>query len=846
MHLVNVRDFSMSDRSTRRTGHDGCLRFSRRCFASLFLLFAFASGVDAGMLVHIERVTPRMGQRGTTVEITIQGMCLKGAREIVFYRPGIKATGIESLPNVTPPIWLAHGARIEEQIRCKFEIDADCPLGEHPFRVRTETEITSLGTFHVTPFVITRENEQGYNTNDTIATALTVPLNTTVVGLMGPSRRGDVDVYRVPVTAGQRLSVEVDSVRIADTHYGGPEYDLAIRILDESGHELASNDDNPLHLQDPLAAVKIARDGAAFVEVKRSIYIPHDTDYCVHIGTYRRPLVAFPPGGQAGVEQEITFLGDPLGEYREPIRIPSAEGTFGYFADAPSAILLRSCLYPNVIEQTGSSETRVNELPAALNGKIAVAGEVDRYRVAVKKGDRLQVRVFASTLGSPIDPILRIRRADESANTRPAELEADDATLPDRNIFGTSFRGGGGLKEILDPSVIWEPQSDGDYFIELSDQSGLGSSLGVYRIEVEPVRNAIYTSLISTAFDWMECVRTSGIAIPQGNRWAVNVLLPQGQGNSFRGELELVASGLPAGVRLVSTIVPAGQSMWPVQFVADSSVVPSTALISLDARPVDRSQKLLSGSQQLIPFVNQSGGDAMRTVRLDRFVLAVTDRAPFSIHVLPPTAALVRGGELSIPVKIVRQPGFTEPIEIQCDWIPPGVGRPPAATIGAGETESSIRISAEAEAPLGKWPFIVSASTMREDIDGYLGTGRIRVSSEIAELTVAEPFVELASQPESVRRGERKKYIWSVNRTNSFDGQAKVKLLGLPKGVSVVEPFPVITKDSKVIEFQIEATGEALLGRVSGLNCEVTLRVGDQEIHQRTGNGTLRIDPSVK
>ena len=47
------------------------------------------------MLVHIERVSPRVAQRGTTVEVTIQGMCLKDAREVAFFRPGIRAVGIE-------------------------------------------------------------------------------------------------------------------------------------------------------------------------------------------------------------------------------------------------------------------------------------------------------------------------------------------------------------------------------------------------------------------------------------------------------------------------------------------------------------------------------------------------------------------------------------------------------------------------------------------------------------------------------------------------------------------------------------------------------------------------------
>lgn len=806
-------------------------------------IFLSASAVDAAMLLHIEAVSPRVGQRGTTVEVTIQGSSLTDPREIIFYRPGIKAVGIEALPKLPHPIGLAHGGRIEDQVRCKFEISPDCPPGEYPFRMRTATEITSLGTFHVSPFPVIDENEQGQNTNDTLQTALAVTPNVTVRGRMGPSSRGDFDLYRVPAVAGQCLAVEVDSVRIADVHYGGSEYDLAVRILDEAGRELAANDDNPLHLQDPLVAVKLPRDGVAYVEVRRSVFVPDDRPYCMHIGTNRRPLIAYPPGGQAGSTVAFNLIGDPLGDFHKTIAIPGAEGTFEYFGDAPSPLLLRSSPYPNVLEDAQAPVTCVAELPAALNGIIDQRGDTDSFRITVKKGERLRVRVFAAALGSPIDPKLRIRSIDASGTPAAVEIEMDDAQLSDRDIFGTSFRSQGGLKDILDPSVIWEPKTDGDYFVELEDTSGSGGPTAVYRIEIEPVGRAVHTLLTSTAFDWMECMRTSGLAVPHGNRWTVNVSLPPGQGSAYRAELDLVAHGLPRGVHLVTGRVPAGRTLWPVQFVADPSSVPCAALITLEVRPVDPSQKIVSRSQQNIPFINHPGGDAWRTVKLDRYVLAVTDPAPFSVEIKPPPVALVRGGELAIPVKIMRQKRFNDAVEFQCDWVPPGVAVQPTATIPAGESEAVLRITGESNAPLGPCPFVVTASTTRDDLDAYLGTGRIRVSSEIVKLTIAEPFVELASQPESVRRGERKPYVWTVQHKSPFEGTATVKLLGLPKGVSAVEPFPVLTKDSKEVAFAIEATGEALLGSVRGVTCEVLVQAGGQEIRQRTGSGTLRIDP---
>ena len=794
---------------------------------------------------HIERTLPRVGQRGTTVEVTIQGAVIEKPREIIFFRPGIQAVGFEKLPDLPRRIGLAHSAFIKEQIKCRFEIEPNCPLGEHPFRIRFGTEISSLGTFHVTPFPVIDESRKASDANNTLEKAFPVLPNVTVQGRLGSGSRGEVDLFRVSAKVGQRLSVEVDSVRISHNHYGDSEFDLAVRILDESGRELAANDDNPLHLQDPVVSLNLPYDGLVYIEVKRSVFAPRDTIYCLHIGQNRRPLVAYPPGGQAGTKQIITLLGDPAGDYEETIGIPNTTGLFEYFSDAPSSLSLQSSPYPNVLENKAALETRVDQLPTVLNGIIDQAGDIDVFRFSANKGDRLQIRVFAAALGSPIDPKIRIRSINSEGSPGPIELEMDDAKLPEHDIFGTSFRGGGGLKEVLDPSVIWEPTADNDYLLEVEDTSDAGGPIGIYRVEIAPPRDAVHTILVSRANDWMECPRTSSLAVPQGNRWTVNVSLLPGQGNTYRGELNIVAHGLPEGVRSVSPTVPSGAKLWPVQFVADQLASLGGALITLEATPVDSSHMIESRSQQNIPFINHPGGDAWRTVRLDCFVLGVTEPAPFTINVTPPSVPLVRGGELTIPVKISRHEGFNQPVQFRCDWRPPGIGVPPNETIPSGQSEAVLRISAQAGAPLGVSPLVVVASTVREDFSDYVGTGHVRVSSEIVNLTIAESYVELTSQPESIRRGQRKQFVWTVHHKSPFEGKARVKLVGLPKGVNLVGPLPILTKHLKEIAFQVEATNEALLGRVGGLSCEVVVEAGGQEILQRTGNGTLRIDPKL-
>ena len=812
--------------------------------AAVLSLVTMAPVSAQGLLKHIERVTPRIAQRGTTVEVTIQGGWLKEPREVIFSTPGLRAIEIEPLPSLQPPITLAHGGRIEDQMKCRFEIAADCLAGEHQFRIRTADQLSTLATFHVSPFPVVDAPDVPHHT---IATALPVPLNVTI----RQNRSADgLHLFKVPAAPGTRLTAEVEAVRLADVHYGDSEFDLALRILDANGRELAANDDNPLHLQDPFISLKLPNHlpgDSVYVEVGPSVAGQGNVPYCLHVGSFSRPLAVFPPGGPSGKPLQAKLLGDPMGDVDQAIAIPDVPGTFAQFGDAPSPLLLRSSPFPNVLEEREATDTRISSLPVALNGVLDKPGDTDAFRLSVKQGDRYRVRVYSAALGSPLDPAIRIRPVTAQGLPGPAVAEADDADplLTDREIFGPNFRSRGGLKDAIDPSIVWESKADGDYLIEVRDTNGFGAPTAVYRIEIETPPDRIYAHLTTGGnSDWVESTRYMGLAVPQGNRWTVNLNLPQGQGNTYRGGLQIIAQGLPPGVKLVSPPAPPGQTRWPVQLVTDPSAEPQGAVVAFSVLATDPDKSIESGFQQWVPFINHSGGDAWRAVRSDRAIMAITDPAPITIDLVRPTIALVRGGELAIAVKLARRAGYNESVDFQCEFAPQGVGLPPAETISGSATEATLRITAEQNAPLGAGPLFVRATTLPQG-SGELGAGRVMVSSEIITITVADPFVELASQPTSIRRGAQGRFTFAVSHKTPFNGQTTARLLGLPKGVNVLEPLPVITVDSKEIVFEIEATEESLLGAVNGIGCELTVKVAGQEIRQRAGNGTLRIDPKL-
>ena len=254
---------------------------------------------------------------------------------------------------------------------------------------------------------------------------------------------------------------------------------------------------------------------------------------------------------------------------------------------------------------------------------------------------------------------------------------------------------------------------------------------------------------------------------------------------------------------------------------------------------------LRSRSQESFPFLSHSGGRAWHPVTVDRYVLAVTERAPYTIEITPPRIPLIRNGSLDVDVRIQRHGGFTGPIDFQAEWLPGGVSGAPAITIPSDKTEAVYTLTASGGAPLGPTQLALVSTTTTGSIDSgyYTGVGRVRVSTPFFQFEVADPHIDLKSQPTAARRGQRGRIVWKVEHRRPFEGLAKVELLGLPKGVRVVGKSPTLAANQAEIAFDIEVALDTLLGPYRELTCEVSLTENGQEIKQRLGRGVLRIDP---
>lgn len=817
--------------------------------ALVILACALAGEVNA--IEHIvEYILPRGADRGETVKVHLYGIHLKDPAEIVFYKPGIRCVAIDSKLGEHAEGGFGHGGKTEGYVAATFEIAKDCPLGEHVLRLRTRTLLAEPVTFWVGPFPTVDETETKRGENDAPARAQIVPLNSTVNGRILPGDDLDRDCFAVDVKKGGRIAAELEAVRLGTQHLGG-ENDCQLRLLAPDGRELARCDDTALLIQDPFITFIAPQDGRYVVEVSQQMHTPGERClYRLHLGNFARPTSAYPLGGQPGEKLVMRLQGDAIGPANATVTLPAIKkdpgelDTFAYFPSeggvfTPSPLKLRVTSHPNVLEAEGQNTPKTPQrftIPAALNGIIATDGEVDQWRFHATKGDRLDVRVFARTLGTPLDPKVSIRSAESAADAPPL-VEEDDASLADRGYWSchTRLR----PKDLLDPAFTFQAPATGDYVLGIEDTRGIGGPEHIYRIEIGPHRDGLHP-FVNGQFSF-KIQRSVAFVVPQDNRWTLNVSLGEGVGTKFKGDVELEAIGLPPGVTMFAPRYTQGLRQMPVQFAAAANAKPGVNFIQLVARAVDKSP--LNGTpQQGLIYCDRRGGFAWHNVMVDRFALAVVDPAPVRLECSTSAVSLARNGEVTLDLRIVRKAGWDEALELQTDWLPPGVEKGPPVVVKPGQSTAQLRLRATAQAMSGTWPVTVVATTLDGDV--LSGTGCRLVTTPVIALNVSEPYLAVNFQRTAIERSKRGEMIAELKHNKPFPGKASATLLRLPHGVKMLEPAPQISATDKTAVFKLEVTADALVGQYKEITAEIAIVENGQTIRQQSGSGVLRVDPS--
>ena len=346
----------------------------------------------------------------------------------------------------------------DNNVRAKIKIAADCPLGLHDFRVRTATGISELRTFSVGALKEVNEVEP----NNDFAAPQAIPMNVTVNGI---ADNEDVDYYVVEAKKGDRISVEVEGLRL-----GISEFDPYVAILDAKRFELGVSDDAALAWRDGFTAIIAPQDGKYIIQVRESAYSGNcGCLYRLHVGNFPRATAVMPAGGKPGETVAVRLIGDAAGETTSTIKLPPTfEREFGIDAHddkglSPYPNAFRLSNLGNVIEKEPNDDQAHATpfvAPMALNGVIEKAGDVDQFVFKATQGQVYDIHCYARRIRSPLDPVMYLGKKGGGAM-----LGADDSVGPD-----SYFR--------------FQAPETAEYVIWLVDQLGKGGPDYAYRIEL--------------------------------------------------------------------------------------------------------------------------------------------------------------------------------------------------------------------------------------------------------------------------------------------------------------------------------------------------------------------------
>jgi hypothetical protein len=759
----------------------------RRCVTTLVLLLLISPAIHAAS-PSLGAIRPVGGQRGSELEITLSGARLGDALEIIYYQPGITTVSLKKLD--------------DNNVRAKIKIAADCFLGLHDLRVRTATGISELRTFSVGALKEANEVEP----NNDFAVPQPIPMNVTINGV---ADNEDVDYYVVEAKKGDRISAEVEGLRL-----GISEFDPYVAILDSKRFELGVSDDAALAWRDGFTAIVAPQDGKYIIQVRESAYSGNGSClYRLHVGNFPRATAVMPAGGKPGETLSVRWIGDATGDTTATIKLPPTfEREFGIERKdekgvSPYPNAFRLSALGNVIEKEPNDDqahATPFEAPMALNGVIGKAGDVDHFVFKATQGQVYDIHCYARRIRSPLDPVMYLGKKGAGAI-----LGADDSVGPD-----SYFR--------------FQAPETAEFVVWLVDQLGKGGPDYAYRIELTPVAPAL--TVTTNAEQIPLGTGVMSVAVPKGNRQAILML---GNRADFGGEVNLAVGKLPAGVSVEAPTIAASQVYVPVLFSAKPDSPLASALAEVSGKPADPKLNIPSQFNQMSVLVLGQNQVNVWSRTVDRLAVAVTDECPYSIEIVEPKVPLVRSGSMGLKVRATRKPGFKAAISVYLPWNPPGVGSGGGIAIPEGQTEAVIPMNADGGAELRTWKIVVNGAS-------GVASGPIMVSSQLANLTIANPYLGLAFQAASVDQGKEVDMAIKVAKAVDFPGEAQVTLIGLPNKVTT--DVKKITKDSTDLLFHIKTDKVSPAGNHASLFCQVVITQNGEPIVHNIGTGALRID----
>ena len=796
--------------------------------AAIWLVFFIAADAQAAS-PRLKRILPGGIQRGVESELILEGERIHDAEEILFFDPGFEVLGFEPLDEVPTiavrdPIKINDDDEDEEKkkiiewqwVRARVKVAADCRLGEHLAHLRCVSGVTEFRTFFVEPYPSVAELEP----NNTPDQSQAIGLNVCVGGVV---RADDRDCFAVNVKQGQRLNIEVVAMRL-----GTAVFDAHLELRDSTRRLVASAKGSAFGVQDGIISYVAPDDGTYYVSIQGDDGSGSDVStYRLHVGTFPRPTAVYPPGGKLGEVVSVRMIGDIGGDFNQHVQLPTSPD-INYVIEptnqdgaAPTPIPFRLFPHANALEaepnETLESATRV-DIPAAFNGIIQRPGDVDHFRFTAEEGQEFDVECYARRLRSPLDPVLQLFDAEGNKL-----LENDDGGKVTDNE-DAELRG-------ADSYFRFKVPADGEYVLKMADLLRGGSPTYVYRVEISPVKPWLLVRLprVQDSRELYGQYRQQ-IFVARGNYFGGVVLARR---KDHRGDVEIVTPDLPKGVTIETMTIPAGGDSVPVVFHADAEAELAGSLVALAGRDPDLSTNVYGAFRNQADLLLARPGLNRLTIKAtSRVPVVVTEQIPFRLEIPQENVTLVRGGEVEVPVRVHREPGFDGDIVLTMPFLPRNVGTSANVQVPGDQNEAVFTVNAKANTAPLEWKFFVLGSSGEENT--------MWASTPLVPLKIAKRFVTVELHEKTFRQGDSAKIDGTIHPITPFDGTAVAELRGLPNGVTseAVE----FDQTARRISFDVQTVESAPVGKHAGVTCHVTVRRDSKMLVARAGQGVLRIE----
>jgi hypothetical protein len=624
-------------------------------------------------------IYPMSGKPSQTVEFQVFGEFLDRANRVDFESPDVTGKVIEA--GFT-------------SAKVRATVAAGAEPGPRYFRVLTPRGATNLLVFRVSNWPQLMERPGGDGSLEK-ATPVTVPSLTS--GILHADMSGmapwgeEADLYRFHAKKGQRLRFTVFGVRNVGTRAGLPQLnaDLSLTLLRADGHQLIW--DEGRFIWEPYLDYTFEEEGdyIAALTVTRApttvvvIYPKYQPAYYqLAIGNAPQVWNVFPAGAQRGREVEVEMRADFMPPnpklvlashgldgtiqktadpkvYRLKLR-SSADASLGmhhiYVRDeSGTASPVRFTLgdLPERMEQEpNDSREQADKVawPITINGRMDHRADQDWYRVDVKDGQKLSFDIEAENAGGSV---------------MDASLTLTDALGKVLKYVDDGPRVGLGAQR--DPKLTWTFEKAGTYYVKIENLFKQFGPEQIYRFTVHELQPDFRVALPGGYLARTE--PRDRFNIPQGGKTELNITLARL--DDFEGDVQVEARGLPAGVTAAPATIAAKQAATKLVLTA----APDAALADAVVRVVGRAK--IGGQMEerplLLPENARGTGPGFWDYRSSRLHITVASASKFSLEVLAETIFLVRGQSVDVPVKLDRAPGFTAPLKISLENLPPGV-----------------------------------------------------------------------------------------------------------------------------------------------------------------------------